>query len=182
MDWGLPWPGPALATQAETAGAQAFCAGEFADLNAYMTATEMAGGTSQAKIGPGIAYAFARSPFVHAAAVRHLSTLAPGRVFLGLGSGTSRMNKDWFGDHAPPPAPRMAERTEVIRAFLHAENGQRLRYEGRFYTIDADIRAPVLGRLDVPILIGAFNKIMLRTVGRSADGVLGHGLFRSEEH
>ena len=88
MDWGLPWPGPALATQAEAAGAQAFCAGEFADLNAYITATEMALGTSQAKIGPGIAYAFARSPFVHAAAVRHLNTLAPGRVFLGT----------WVGD------------------------------------------------------------------------------------
>src|ERR1700704_4292123 len=141
MDWGLPWPGPALATQAEAAGAQAFCAGEFADLNAYITATEMALGTSRANIGPGIAYAFARSPFVHAAAVRHLCALAPGRVF------------------------------------LHAENGERVRYEGRFYAIDADIRAPVLGRLDVPILIGAFNKIMLRTAGRAADGVLGHGLF-----
>ena len=120
MDWGLPWPGPALATQAEAAGAQAFCAGEFADLNAYITATEMALGSSQAKIGPGIAYAFARSPFVHAAAIRHLAKLAPGRVFLGLGSGTSRMNKDWFGVDAAHPAPRMAELIEAIRAFLHA--------------------------------------------------------------
>jgi 5,10-methylenetetrahydromethanopterin reductase len=177
MDWGLPWPGPALATQAETAGAQAFCAGEFADLNAYITATEMALGSSHAKIGPGIAYAFARSPFVHAAAVRHLCSLAPGRVFLGLGSGTSRMNRDWFGVDAAHPAPRMAELIEVIRAFLHAENGERVRYQGQFYSINADIRAPVLGRLEVPILIGAFNKIMLRTVGRTADGVLGHGLF-----
>jgi 5,10-methylenetetrahydromethanopterin reductase len=177
MDWGLPWPGPALAAQAETAGAQAFCAGEFADLNAYVTAAEMALGTASAKIGPGIAYAFARSPFVHASAVRHLSALAPGRVFLGLGSGTSRMNKDWFGVDAAHPAPRMAELVEAIRAFLHAENGERIRYEGRFYTIDADIRAPVFGRLEVPILIGAFNKIMVRTVGRVADGVLGHGLF-----
>src|ERR1700723_262772 len=177
MDWGLPWPGPALATQAEAAGAQAFCAGEFADLNAYMTATEMALGSDLANIGPGIAYAFARSPFVHAAAVRHLWKLAPGRVFLGLGSGTSRMNKDWFGVDAAHPAPRMAELIEVIRAFLHAENGERVRYHGRFYSVDADIRAPVLGRLDVPILIGAFNKIMVRTVGRTADGVLGHGFF-----
>ena len=177
MDWGLPWPGPALATQAENVGARAFCAGEFADLNAYVTSTEMALGTSEAKIGPGIAYAFARSPFVHASAIRHLSTLAPGRVFLGLGSGTSRMNRDWFGVDAAHPAPRMAELIEVIRAFLQAENGERIRYEGRFYNIDADIRAPVFGRLDVPILIGAFNRIMVRTVGRTADGVLGHGIF-----
>jgi 5,10-methylenetetrahydromethanopterin reductase len=177
MDWGLPWPGAALAARAETAGAMAFCSGEFADLNAYVTSTEMALGTSQAMIGPGIAYAFARSPFVHASAVRHLSVLAPGRVFLGLGSGTSRMNKDWFGVDATHPAPRMAELIEVIRAFLTAENGEPIRYDGRFYSVDANILAPVLGRLEVPILIGAFNKIMLRTVGRTADGVLGHGLF-----
>ncbi|MGH3642605.1 MAG: LLM class flavin-dependent oxidoreductase [Mycobacterium sp.] len=177
MDWGLPWPGPDLAAHAEAAGASAFCAGEFADLSAYVTTTEMAQNTSTAMVGPGIAYAFARSPFVHAAAVRHLSRASSGRVFLGLGAGTSRMNRDWFGVEATHPAPRMAELIQVIRAYLEAENGESIRFSGDFYNIDADIRAPVLGRLDVPILIGAFNKIMVRTAGRVADGVLGHGLF-----
>jgi alkanesulfonate monooxygenase SsuD/methylene tetrahydromethanopterin reductase-like flavin-dependent oxidoreductase (luciferase family) len=177
MDWGLPWPGPELAAQAETAGASAFCAGEFADLSAYVTATEMAQHTSSAMVGPGIAYAFARSPFVHAATMRHISQKSAGRVFLGLGAGTSRMNRDWFGVDATHPAPRMGELIEVIRAFLHAENGEPVKYQGEFYSIDADIRAPVLGRLEVPILIGAFNKVMVRTAGRVADGVLGHGLF-----
>ncbi|WP_102143256.1 LLM class flavin-dependent oxidoreductase [Mycobacterium hubeiense] len=177
MKWGLPWPGPALAAEAEHAGASAFCAGEFADLSAYVTAAEMASATTRAMIGPGIAYAFARSPFVHAASIRHLSKSANDRVFLGLGAGTTRMNRDWFGVNAKHPAPRMAELIEVIRAFLHAENGEAIRYHGDFYSIDADIRAPVFGRLDVPILIGAFNKIMIRTAGRVADGVIGHGLF-----
>jgi 5,10-methylenetetrahydromethanopterin reductase len=177
MNWGLPWPGPELAAQAEAAGASAFCAGEFADLSAYVTATEMAQHTSTAMIGPGIAYAFARSPFVHAATVRHISQKAAGRVFLGLGAGTSRMNRDWFGVEAAHPAPRMGELIEVIRAFLEAENGESVKYQGEFYSIDADIRAPVLGRLDVPILVGAFNKVMVHTAGRVADGVLGHGLF-----
>ncbi|MGZ5398051.1 MAG: LLM class flavin-dependent oxidoreductase, partial [Mycobacterium sp.] len=177
MKWGLPWPGPQLATQAEAAGAIAFCAGEFADLSAYVTTGEMARATSTAMIGPGITYAFARSPFVHAAAVRHLSKHAPGRVFLGLGADTPRMNRDWFGVDADHPATRMAELIEVIKLFLHAEDGEPIRYQGDYYSIDADIRAPVFGRLDVPILIGAFNKVMLRTAGHSADGVLGHGLF-----
>ncbi len=177
MQWGLPWPGDAMAAEAEAAGATAFCSGEFADVSAYVTATEMAHSTASAMIGPGIAYAFARSPFVHAAAVRHLSKRAGGRVFLGLGAGTPRMNRDWFGVDADHPAARMAELIDVIRMFLHAENGEPLRYQGDFYSIDADIRAPVFGRLDVPILIGAFNRIMIRTAGRVADGVLGHGLF-----
>lgn len=177
MRWGLPWPGAERAAEAEALGAGAFCAGEFSDANAYVTSAEMALQTSVAMIGPGIAYAFARSPFIHASGVRHLSKLAPGRVFLGLGSGTPRMNRDWFAAPADRPAARMAELVEAIRAYLRAENGEAVRYRGRFYTIDADIRAPVLGRLDVPILIGAFNRIMLRTAGRVADGVLGHGLF-----
>ncbi|ORB71488.1 LLM class flavin-dependent oxidoreductase, partial [Mycobacterium timonense] len=78
---------------------------------------------------PGTHKALARSQFLHAAPDPPLWTLAPGRVFLGLGSGTSRMNKDWFGVDAAHPAPRMAELIEVIRAFLHAENGERVRYE-----------------------------------------------------
>ena len=158
-------------------GASAYCAGEFSDSNAYVTAAEMATATSTAMIGPGIAYAFARSPFVHASAVRQLWKIAPGRVFLGLGAGTGRMNRDWFGVDSSHPAPRMGELIEVIRAYLHAENGDKVTFSGDYYSIDADIRAPVFGRLDVPILIGAFNKVMLRVVGRSADGVLGHGVF-----
>jgi alkanesulfonate monooxygenase SsuD/methylene tetrahydromethanopterin reductase-like flavin-dependent oxidoreductase (luciferase family) len=177
MEWGLPWPGAEIAAEAEQAGATAFCAGEFADHNAYLTTAEMAAGTTTARVGPGIAYAFARSPFVHASAIRHLNRTAPGRLFLGLGAGTRRMNSDWFAAEASAPARRMAELIAAVRAYLTAENGERVETEGEFYPIKADIRAPVLGRLDVPILVGAFNKIMIRTVGRVADGVLGHGIF-----
>ncbi|UXA11560.1 LLM class flavin-dependent oxidoreductase [Mycobacterium sp. SMC-8] len=177
MKWGLPWPGASTATVAESAGASAFCAGEFSDQNAYVTSTEMATSAASAMIGPGIAYAFARSPFVHASAVRHLHRIAPNRVFLGLGSGTARMNRDWFGVDASRPAARMGELVAAIREFLNAENGDSIRFDGEFYKIKADIMAPVHGRLDVPILIGAFNKVMLRTAGRTADGVLGHGIF-----
>jgi len=177
MRWGLPWPGTEQARAAEAAGAVAFCAGEFADTSAYVTAAEMAHATSSAHVGPGIAYAFARSPFVHAASLRQLNRVAPGRVFLGLGAGTARMNRDWFGVDSSRPAARMAELIRCVQAFLNAENGETVTFGGDFYHLDARVRAPVLGRIEVPILVGAFNIHMLRTAGRVADGVLGHGLF-----
>ncbi|BBX21734.1 N5,N10-methylene tetrahydromethanopterin reductase [Mycolicibacter terrae] len=177
MRWGLPWPGAEQARAAEAAGAVAFCAGEFADTSAYVTAAEMAHTTSSAHVGPGIAYAFARSPFVHAASLRQLNRVAPGRVFLGLGAGTARMNRDWFGVDSSRPAARMAELIHCVQAFLHAENDETVTFHGDFYHLDARVRAPVLGRIAVPILVGAFNIHMLRTAGRVADGVLGHGLF-----
>ncbi|BBZ36205.1 N5,N10-methylene tetrahydromethanopterin reductase [Mycolicibacterium confluentis] len=173
----MPWPGAELASAAEEACASAFCSGEFADTSAYVTATEMARSTTTALSGPGIAYAFARSPFVHASSMRHLHKIAPGRVFLGLGAGTARMNRDWFGVDSSHPARRMAELVTCIRAFLEAENYEKISFDGEFYSLNAHIRAPVLGRIDVPILLGAFNKHMIRTAGRVADGVLGHPLF-----
>src|SRR5690606_29833569 len=103
--------------------------------------------------------------------------IATGRVFLGLGSGTRRMNQDWFAAPADRPLTRMAEMVGAIRAYLTAENMRPVRYAGELYPIDAAIMAPVLGPIDVPIVLGAFNEGMLRVAGRVADGIIGHGLF-----
>ena len=175
--WAMPWPGADVARVAERAGCQAFCSGEFADRNAYVSLAEMAATTSTAKIGPGVAYAFARSPFVHASAVRHCDKLAPGRIFLGLGSGTRRMNESWFATPADRALGRMADMVGAIRSYLIAPNMRPVRHDGEFYPIDAAIMAPVLGPIDVPIVLGAFNEGMLRVAGRVADGIIGHGLF-----
>lgn len=175
--WAMPWPGAEIAGEAEAAGCKAFCSGEFADRNAYVALAEMAANTTTAKVGTGVAYAFARSPFVHASAVRHVNKLAPDRVFLGLGSGTRRMNQDWFAAPADRPLARMADMVGAIRAYLAAPNMQPVTHEGEFYPLSAAIMAPVLGPLDVPILLGAFNEGMLKVAGRVADGIIGHGLF-----
>ena len=87
------------------------------------------------------------------------------------------MNTDWFGTPFQPVLSRMAELVQAIRAFLTAENMKTVRFEGEHYQIKAAIRAPVMGPIDVPILLGAFNKGMLGVAGRVADGVIGHGLF-----
>ncbi|MFF7474187.1 LLM class flavin-dependent oxidoreductase [Streptomyces sp. NPDC008092] len=177
MRFGMPWPGRDVGREAERAGAEAFCAGEFADHDSYLTVADIVANTERAMAGPAIAYAFARTPYAHATALRHLHTQAPGRLFLGLGSAAFRINRDWLGVPAERPVARIAETVGAVRAWLHAENGERVRYAGEFYDLDADVRAPVLGRLDIPVLLAAFNARMAVTAGRVADGVVGHGLF-----
>jgi alkanesulfonate monooxygenase SsuD/methylene tetrahydromethanopterin reductase-like flavin-dependent oxidoreductase (luciferase family) len=177
LRYGMPWRGAATARAAETAGLAAFCSGEFVDHEAYSTLAEMALQTEQALVGPGIAYAFARTPYAHAAGIRSAWRHAPGRVFLGLGSGAYKINRDWFGVPADRPVARMADLVGAVRAWLQAENGQRVRYDGDFYHVDAVVGAPVLGRIEVPMLLGAFNKLMATAAGRTADGIIGHGLF-----
>jgi alkanesulfonate monooxygenase SsuD/methylene tetrahydromethanopterin reductase-like flavin-dependent oxidoreductase (luciferase family) len=175
--YGLSWRGAETAQAAEAAGIAAFCTGEFVDHEAYSTLTEMALRTERALIGPGIAYAFARTPYAHAAGIRTAWQHAPGRVFLGLGSGAFKINRDWFGVPADRPVARMADLVGAIRAWLHADNGKPVRYAGEFYQVNAVVGAPVLGRIDVPVLLGAFNRLMASAAGRTADGVIGHGLF-----
>lgn len=177
MKLGMPWPGRGLAAEAEAAGIGAFCTGEFVDHEAYTTLTEMVASTETALVGPAIAYAFARTPYAHAAAMRGLAGAAGDRLFLGLGSGAARINRDWFGVPPERPVERMADLVAAVRVWLHAENGRPVRYAGEFYSIDADVRAPVLGRLDIPVLMAGFNKRMATTAARVADGLIGHGLF-----
>lgn len=177
MRFGVPWPGADVAREAEQEGVGAFCTGDFVDHDAYTTLTEMVAGTERALVGPAIAYAHARTPYAHATATRQLHSRAPGRLFLGLGAGAHRINRDWLGVPSDHPVERLTETLAAVRAWLHAENGERVRYTGRFHTIDADVRAPVLGRIEVPLLLAAFNTRMAAATGRVADGVIGHGLF-----
>ncbi|WP_194829858.1 LLM class flavin-dependent oxidoreductase [Nocardia sp. XZ_19_231] len=177
MIFGMPWTGADVAREAEQAGVGAFTTGDFVDHDAYLELAAMAGGTERALIGPAIAYAFARTPYAHATALRQLHAQAPGRLFLGLGTAAFRINRDWFGVPADRPMARIAEVVGAVRAWLHAENGERVEYSGTYYSVDADVRAPVLGRLDIPILLAGFNAGMAATAGRVGDGVIGHGLF-----
>ena len=121
--FGMPWPGAEVAAEAEQAGVGAFCTGEFVDHEAYARLTEMVDGTRSARVGTAIAYAFARTPYAHAAAIRTLARRAGDRLFVGIGSGAYSINRDWFGVPADRPVARTAELLEVVRAFLRAENG-----------------------------------------------------------
>lgn len=177
MRFGLPWPGTDIAREAEAADIAAFCTGDFVDNDAYELLADMVGGSTTAQIGTGIAYAFSRSPYAHASAIRTLHKNAPGRLFLGLGSGAYSINRNWFGVEADRPVARMIDLAGAVRAWLHAENGQRVQYEGPFYRVNAKVQAPVLGRLDVPILFAGFNRGMVTAAAEHADGLIGHGLF-----
>ena len=177
MEYGLPWPGADVAAEAEAAGVTAFCTGDFVDNDAYEVLADMVDKTTSAQVGTSIAYAFGRTPYAHASAVRTLHKKAPGRLFLGLGSGAYSINRDWFGVEADRPVARMSDLAGAVKAWLHAENGEKVVYEGEYYRIAARVQAPVLGRLDVPVLFAGFNKGMVGAAVKHADGVIGHGLF-----
>ena len=93
-----------MAVRAEAAGFDGVYTIEFFNRHGYVPLGAIAQATSRVRIGTGIANAFTRSPLLHASAAMDLDELSGGRLVLGLGSATRRMNEDWFAMPFSAPA------------------------------------------------------------------------------
>lgn len=171
----------ALAAQAERAGFESAWAAEFYDRSAVVAAAAMAAATESITLGTGIAYGFGRSPLVLSSEARDLDTLCGGRLILGLGTGTRRMQQDWHGLSGDHPAPRVEELVPLLRRLWRLDEGP-VRHEGRFYHTHVVPTAPVAAptRRAVPVYLAGVNARMVRAAGAVADGLVGHPLFTPE--
>jgi alkanesulfonate monooxygenase SsuD/methylene tetrahydromethanopterin reductase-like flavin-dependent oxidoreductase (luciferase family) len=162
----------ALAQRADEAGVDSAWTIEYYNRNSLVRLAAMAASTRRLTVGTAVTAAFARAPLMLATAVADLATMAPGRVVLGLGSSTPRMNSDWYGTAIDHPAPRIEELIDLLRK-LEAHHEGPFGYDGRFYTL----RFAHLDRLlspPVPIYTAGVNPRMVEVAGRVADGFVGH--------
>lgn len=172
-----------LACRAEAAGFATVCSIEFFNRHGYVALGAIAQATRSIEIGTAIANAFTRSPLLHASAAMDLDELSGGRFLLGLGSGTRRMNEDWYGVPFERPAERMQELVELIRAAIAARRGGGFRWEGRHWKLDVPLYGrPHAVRDDIPIWVAGLNRGMVRTAGRVADAIVGHPIATRDWH
>jgi probable F420-dependent oxidoreductase len=154
---------------------------EFYDRSAIVAMAAIAQATSRIEIGSAIAYAFGRTPLVLAAEARDLDELSGGRVTLGLGTGTRRMQQDWHGLDGEHPASRMEELVPLLRRLWRLHEGP-IEHEGRFYRLRVQPTAPPRQpyRPDTPIFMAGVNARMVEAAGAVADGLIGHPRFTPE--
>jgi probable F420-dependent oxidoreductase len=166
---------------AEAAGLRSVWATEFYDRSATVALAAMAHATERIELGSAIAYAFGRTPLVLAAEARDLDELAGGRLILGLGTGTRRMQRDWHGLDGEHPASRMEELVPLVRRVLRLHEGP-IEHQGRFYRLRVKPTAivPPPLREDLPIYMAGVNPRMIEAAGRVGDGLVGHPLFTPE--
>ncbi|MFI7680540.1 LLM class flavin-dependent oxidoreductase [Amycolatopsis sp. K13G38] len=171
----------AMAADAERAGFESVWAAEFYDRSAVVAVAAMAAVTESITLGTGIAYGFGRTPLVLAAEARDLDALCGGRLILGLGTGTRRMQQDWHGLSGEHPAARAEELVPLLRRLWRLDEGP-VRHEGRFYRAHVVPTAPVAAptRPAVPVYLAGVNTRMIRAAGAVADGLVGHPLFTPE--
>ena len=170
----------AASREAEAAGFTSLWTTEL-HRSAFVHTTAVAGATTTATVGSGIALAFTRSPLTLALTALDLADVAGGRFVLGLGSGVHRLNRDWHGVDVDRPVARLRDVVAKVRALV-----ARLP-EGGPVHVDGDPPVDINGfergfaprRGDVPVYLAAVGPQMTRLAGEIADGWIGHQLMSS---
>ncbi|HVY14396.1 MAG TPA: TIGR03617 family F420-dependent LLM class oxidoreductase [Rhodopila sp.] len=136
--------------------------------------------TSRVELTPSVAVAFPRSPTVLAQQAWDLQANSGGRFVLGLGSQVKGHNERRFGIAWTPPAPRMRDYVQALRAVWRAwETRGRLNFDSPHYKLTLmtpDFSPEPTGLPMVPVTIAAVGEAMLRVAGQVGDGVRLHPL------
>ncbi|MBI1181403.1 MAG: LLM class flavin-dependent oxidoreductase [Alphaproteobacteria bacterium] len=128
----------------------------------------VAANTSRIRVGTGVVTAPTRLAPVTAHAIASINQLAPGRTFMGIGSGHTSMRAMGF---ETMKGPAFRDYLRVVRALLHGEEVD-YTYEGE--TRPIRFLHPDQGYIEtdhpVEIYVGADGPIALKAAGAYGDG------------
>src|SRR4051794_18338305 len=110
-------------------------------------------------------------PAIVAQAFATLGLLAPGRVFLGVGTGEAMNETPATGDAFPGRKERRLRLAEAIRLIRELWTGERVDFEGDWYRTS---KATIYDRPDepVPIYVAASGPLAAKLAGRVGDGFI----------
>jgi probable F420-dependent oxidoreductase len=135
--------------------------------------------TERIELHTGVAIAFARTPMAVAEVGWDLAGSFGGRVVIGLGSQVRAHNERRFSVAWTPPAPRMREYVQVLRAIWRCwQDGDKPAYEGQHYKftlMTPNFTPPKIAAPPPAVMIAAVGPAMLRVAAEECDGVKLHG-------
>ena len=110
-------------------------------------------------------------PAVVAQAFATLACLAPGRVFLGVGTGEAMNETPVTGDAFPAVKERRMRLAESVKLMRALWTQERVDFEGEYYRTE---KATVYDRPDepVPVYIAASGPLAAKLAGRTGDGLI----------
>jgi probable F420-dependent oxidoreductase len=129
-------------------------------------------------IATGIAVAFPRNPMHLAYQAWDLQKFSNGKFLLGIGSQVKAHIEKRFGVEFSPPAARMREYIQALKAIFDCwQNGADMAFDGKYFrhTLMTPMFNP--GPLDCgppPVMLGALGPKMTEVAGEVADGLIVH--------
>jgi probable F420-dependent oxidoreductase len=176
---------PAAARRGETNGYDYLTCGELAH-DSILTMTVAAGATETIELLTSVTISFPRSPMVLAMEAWDLQEYSKGRFSIGLGSQVKGHNERRFGMNWTPPAPRMKEYIQMMKAIWSCwQEGTRPEFLGKHYRFTLMTPNFNPGPIDYPkpkIFLAVVGDAMARVAGEIADGILPHGGIMSDRY
>ena len=136
-----------------------------------------AANTSRIRIGTGVAIPGTRIAPVTAHSIASIHELAPGRVFLGIGTGHTAMR---LMGMKPMPVAEFCDYLRVVRGLLHGHEVE-YSYRGRDRSIQFMDHGPGFRNLEtpIPIYVAANGPRALKAAGSYGDGLI--SLFNEQD-
>ncbi len=147
--------------------------------DAFLPLAIAATNSDSLQLRTSVSIAFARSPMSSAMMSWDIQAASRGRFTLGLGSQVKGHNVRRFSVPWSPPAPRMREYVQSVRAIWDCwGNGTRLDYQGEHYQFSLmtpNFTPEPLGTPVPKIQIAAVGPAMMTVAAEECDGVMLHG-------
>lgn len=159
---------PQLARLAEAHGFGCAWGGEANNKDPTVMLAAIAAVTGRLKVGSAVYHILGRTPATLALQAVGLDELSGGRFLLGIGSSNPTIAK-WHGLPFNRPLSRVREYIQIVRA---AMNGEKLQFEGQFFSAQGFRLAFKPTGRTIPIYLAAFGPKMSRLAGSLTDGVL----------
>ena len=143
-------------------------------LDAISTLSAVAASTTRILIGTSILNIVVRNPVICAKALAAVDILSSGRLFAGVGPGSSRGDYDACGIDFSERWPRFSEALEILVSLLSSDNnsGRSIDYMGKYYSLKEMLLTPKpVQKPHPPIYIGSWgSEIGLKRVAKYGDG------------
>jgi len=140
---------------------------------AWVTMAALTQRTSHLAFGTGVTCpTFRYLPAIVAEAWASLSHLAPGRIFLGLGTG-EKLNEAAAGGGWGNYQERSERLVEAIKIIRDLWTGEHVKFKGKYWDVDAKLYDKPAS--PIPIYIAAGGPKSARLAGLYGDGLIGEG-------
>ncbi|MSQ67205.1 MAG: TIGR03564 family F420-dependent LLM class oxidoreductase [Gammaproteobacteria bacterium] len=156
----------ATARQAEAAGFDSLWMANIFSLDAISTLGLVGRETQRIELGTAVTPTYPRHPVAMAQQALTTAQACSNRFVLGLGVSHRAVIEDLFGLSFAQPARHMREYLAALRPLLRGEVSRHVGAE--FQLKNAQFRVPNVP--DVPVVVAALGRHMLRLTGELADG------------
>ena len=128
--------------------------------------------TTDLRVGTAVTCPTIRThPAIIAQAAATSGAMAPGRFFLGVGSGEA-LNEHIFGDRWPSVDVRLEMLEEAVAVMRLLWEGGLQSHEGKHYRVE-NARLYTLPDEPVPVMVSGFGSKSAELAGRIGDGYIG---------